>query len=74
MGLKEKTASSIKWNTVATVIVMVVQVLQLAILTRLLERSDFGIIAIATLVISFTDIFSELGITAALIQDRKSVV
>lgn len=70
MGLKEKTASSIKWNTVATVIVMVVQVLQLAILTRLLERSDFGIIAIATLVISFTDIFSELGITAALIHKQ----
>ena len=71
MGLKEKTASGIKWNTVATVLTMVIGIVQLAILTRLLDRTDFGLIAIATLVISFTDIFSELGITAALIHKQN---
>lgn len=71
MGLKEKTASSIKWNTVATVTTMVISVLQVAILTRLLEKSDFGLIAIASMVIAFTDIFAELGITAALIHKQN---
>lgn len=71
MGLKEKTASSIKWNTVATVTTMVISVLQVAILTRLLEKSDFGLIAIASMVIAFTDIFAELGITVALIHKQN---
>lgn len=71
MGLKEKTASSIKWNTIATVVTMAIQVLQLAILTRLLDKSDFGLIAIASMVISFTDLFSEMGITVALIHKQN---
>lgn len=71
MGLKEKTVKSVKWNTIATVVTMLLQVIQLAILTRLLEKSDFGLVAIASLVISFTDIFSELGITVALIHKQN---
>ena len=66
MGLKEKTVKSVKWNTIATVVTMVLQVIQLAILTRLLEKSDFGLVAIASLVISFTDIFSNLRLKALL--------
>lgn len=71
MGLKEKTASSIKWNTLATVTTMIIGILQVAILTRLLDKSDFGLIAIATMVIAFTDIFAELGIAAALIHKQN---
>lgn len=70
MGLKEKTASSIKWNTLATVVTMIIGILQVAILTRLLDKSDFGLIAIATMVIAFTDIFAELGIATALIHKQ----
>ncbi len=71
MGLKEKTVSGVKWNTISTVVTMLIQVVQLAILTHLLEKSDFGIVAIASLVMSFTDIFSELGITIALIHKQN---
>ena len=71
MGLKEKTASSVKWNTIATFVTMTIQVLQLAILTRLLDKSDFGLIAIASMVISFTDLFSEMGITVALVHKQN---
>jgi len=71
MGLKEKTANSIKWNTLATVATMVIGILQIAILTRLLDKSDFGLIAIASMVIAFTDIFAELGVTAALIHKQN---
>lgn len=68
--LKEKVISSVKWNTIATIYSIVVQVLRLVILTRLLEKSDFGIVAIAVMVISFTEIFSDLGITVALIHKQ----
>lgn len=70
MALKEKAVKGVKWNTVATVFSMVIQVLRLVVLTRFLEKSDFGLVAIATMVISFTDIFSDLGITVALIHKQ----
>ncbi len=71
MGLRERTVSGIKWNTVSTVVTMFIQIIQLAILTHLLEKSVFGLVAIASLVISFTDIFSELGITIAIIHKQN---
>ena len=70
MPLKEKAISGVKWNTVATVFSMIIQILRLVVLTRFLEKSDFGLVAIATMVISFTDIFSDLGITVAIIHKQ----
>lgn len=70
-SLKRKAVSSVKWNTVATIFVTVVQILRLSVLTRLLDVSDFGLIAIATMVIGFTDIFSELGLTVAIIHEQN---
>ena len=70
MPLKDKVVSSVKWNTVAIVYSMVIQLLRLVVLTRFLEKADFGLVAIATMIISFTDIFSDLGITVALIHKQ----
>lgn len=72
MGLKEKTVKGFKWNTVATIYGMLLQVFRLAILTRLLPKSDFGLIAIASMVISFTDIFSDIGITVGIIHKQDT--
>ena len=70
MNLKEKAVSGVKWNTIATIYIMVLQVLRLSVLTYLLDKSDFGLVAIATMVISFTDIFSDLGLTVAIIHKQ----
>ena len=70
MHLKDKVVSGVKWNTVAIVYSMVLQLLRLVVLTRFLEKADFGLVAIATMIISFTDIFSDLGITIALIHKQ----
>lgn len=70
MSLKQKAISGVKWNTTATVVLTLLQILRLAVLTRLLDKSDFGLIAIATMVIGFTDIFSELGLTVAVIHKQ----
>lgn len=70
-SLKRKAVSSVKWNTVATIVVTVVQILRLSVLTRFLDVSDFGLIAVAAMVIGFTDIFSELGLTVAIIHEQN---
>ena len=70
MSLKQKAVSGVKWNIVSQVSCTVIHLLRLAILTRLLDKSDFGLIAIAMMVISFTEIFSELGMTVGIIHKQ----
>lgn len=70
MSLKQQTVNGVKWNVVSTSFSMIVQIIKLSILTYLLDKSDFGLIAIAMMVISFTDIFSELGLTVAVIHKQ----
>lgn len=41
-----------------------------AILARLIPASDFGIIAIATVIIAFIEILSNFGITPAIVQNK----
>lgn len=70
MNLKQKAVSGVKWNVVSQVSCTVIHLLRLAILTRLLDKSDFGLIAIAMMVIAFTEIFSELGMTVGIIHKQ----
>jgi len=70
-NIKQIAVSGVRWNTIATVYCMIVQIVRLSILTRLLEKSDFGLIAIAMMVIAFTDIFSEVGSTIAIIHKQN---
>lgn len=49
---------------------IVVSLLVTSVLARALSLSDFGIVAIATVFIVFFSIFSDLGIGAAVLQNR----
>lgn len=60
------------WTTASTVVRSVVSLLQVAILTRFLEKSDFGIVAIATLFLGFTQIFLDLGISAGIMHKQDT--
>ncbi len=71
MSIKQKAVTGVKWNVVTTIYSMLIQILRLSILTYLLDKSDFGIIAIAMMAISFADIFSEVGMTVAVIHKQN---
>lgn len=71
MELKKKVLSGVKWNTVSVGINSLVQILRIFVLSRFLSTSDFGILAIALAVISFTDIFSDLGFTISIIHKQN---
>lgn len=70
MELKEKAAKSIRWNMVATIYKIFIQLLRIAILTRFIDAANFGLVAIASMVIAFTDIFADLGITVGIIHKQ----
>lgn len=58
------------WSTISSVTRNGVSLLQVAILTRFLAKEDFGIIAIATLFVSFTQLFLDMGISAGILHKQ----
>lgn len=72
MSLLRTTAKGVVWTTASTVVRSVVSLLQVAILTRFLEKSDFGIVAIASLFLGFTQIFLDLGISAGIMHKQDT--
>ncbi|MGE5497256.1 MAG: oligosaccharide flippase family protein, partial [Syntrophothermus sp.] len=72
MDLKEKAIKSVKWTTISTVVGSAIQVVQLLILSRLLEPKDFGLIAVINVIIVFVRSFADLGVAAAIIHHQDT--
>lgn len=71
MGLKAKVIKGAKWNIVSVGVNSLVQILRIVVLSRLLDVSDFGLMAIALAIVSFTEIFSDLGFTVPIIHKQN---
>ena len=69
-GLRNQTVKGVKWNSVGTITTTVLHMLKLFILARILSKSDFGLIAIATMFLGFTEIFANLGLATGLIHKQ----
>lgn len=61
----------IGWTTISSIARNGVSLLQIAILTRFLEKEDFGIIAIAMLFVGFTQLFLDMGISAGIMHRQN---
>ena len=68
MNLKKQTIAGAKWTTISSIVIAVTAMLKISILTRFLDKSDFGLVAIVTFVLNFTNLFIDLGITAAILH------
>lgn len=70
--MANKVISGLGWTTASSLARNIVSLLQITILTRLLAKSDFGIIAIATLFISFTTMFLDMGISVGIMYKKNT--
>ena len=68
MSLKQQALNGVKWTSVSSVIIAIIQVAQLSILARYLEASDFGLMAIVVMIVGFSTLFLDLGISASIIH------
>ncbi len=73
MTLRQKTITGLSWSFVGQIGKQASQFVITASLARLLSTTDFGLIGMATVFSGFMSIFSDMGISSALIQ-RKEVV
>ncbi|MBF0571957.1 MAG: MOP flippase family protein [Candidatus Omnitrophica bacterium] len=72
MNLKEKTFNGLFWSFLSQGGKQLSQFIITVILARLLNPNDFGLMAMATVFTNFVTIFSEMGISSALIQKQDT--
>ena len=69
-SLKHELLSGVFYTAIAKYSGIIISLAVAGVLARLIAPEDFGIVAIATVIISFFSIFSDLGISAAVIQNK----
>lgn len=67
-SIKEEMIKGVMWSAIGKYSGVIVQLVISAVLARLITPAEFGVVAIATVLIAFLTIFSDLGIGAAVIQ------
>lgn len=70
MKLKNKVVGGVAWNAIGLSLDTILQIIVKLILARLLVPDVFGIIGFATVFIGMIQVFSDLGMSAALIQRK----
>ncbi|MFZ2385319.1 MAG: MOP flippase family protein [Candidatus Omnitrophota bacterium] len=71
-SLRRKTISGLGWLSLSQMGKQAIQLIITAILARLLSPKDFGLISMIMVFANFVMIFSEMGISSALIQKQDT--
>ncbi len=72
MSLSNKAFHAFKWSVFGEIASRAVGPLVFLVLARLLVPEDFGVVAAAMVIISFSQVFSDAGLAKALIQRQDS--
>ena len=70
-NLTSKTLHGLKWSYTGTIINSILQIGFTAIMARLLEPTDFGLMAMAGVILRFGTYFAQMGVGSALIQKKE---
>ncbi len=71
MTLKKKLISGVMYTGVSKYAGIIISLVITAVLSRILTPDDFGIVAIATVIITFFGVFSDFGIAPAIVQNKE---
>ena len=70
-NLTSKTLHGIKWSYIGTIVKSFLQIGFTAVMARLLEPVDFGLMAMAGVIIRFGSYFAQMGVGSAIIQKKE---
>lgn len=59
------------WTGISTLVTMSTQIIRLIILTRFLEKSDFGIVSITNMIIGLCVTFTDLGFASVIMYKKE---
>jgi O-antigen/teichoic acid export membrane protein len=69
-GLRNKAVSGIKWTTVSAAVTAAVQILKISILSRFIDKADFGLMALVVFVLGFMNLFMDMGLSSAILHKQ----
>jgi len=69
-NLTQKTLHGLKWSYFSTISTAVMQIGYTAVMARLLNPSDFGLVAMSGVVLRFGNYFAQMGMSSAVIQKK----
>lgn len=72
MDIRSKAIKGVTWTSLSTIVSAGAQLIQLAVLARFLEPELFGLLSIITMVIGFSQMFADLGISSAIIHKQNT--
>lgn len=72
-GLKMKAIRSVKWSSISQLMSKVTSMIVTIFLARMLSKADFGLYALAFVIIDGLGLFKSIGIDKALIQRQEKV-
>src|SRR3990172_3086356 len=67
-SMTDRTLRGFFWTSTGTGIQVLLRVAVLAVMARLLTPSDFGLVAAASVVVNFSEIFSMFGMGQVVVQ------
>lgn len=70
--LKHHAVHGVKWIGLSSFVTSAFQFIQVAVLTRFLSPSDFGLMAMAMVVVGIVQAFNDMGISNAIIQRQDT--
>ncbi len=70
--MKRHAVSGVQWTGLSTLVTSAFQYVQVAVLTRFLSPTDFGLMAMAMVVIGVVQAFNDMGISNAIIQRQDT--
>lgn len=68
MSLRKQASIGVKWTSLSTITLAVIGIVKISVLARLLDASDFGLMALIMFVIGFMDLFNDMGISTAILH------
>lgn len=72
MSLRDKGITGVRWSAVGKVVSGLTQAIRIGILTSILAKGDFGLLAMATVFIGYVVSISDLGLGAGIIHRKEN--
>ena len=70
MQFGKSILKGVKWTSVSTVGVALASLVRISILTRFLNKEDFGLMAIVVFVLGVLNLFTDMGLTSAIFHKQ----
>ncbi|MGB3149324.1 MAG: MOP flippase family protein [Maribacter sp.] len=68
MEIKGEGKRGYKWASINTLVLTITAIIKISVLTRFLNKEDFGLIALVAFFLGFMNLFNDMGLTTAILH------